>query len=461
MCTAVAAPRELALEPEILQQLDPGVREEITSRAIACRTLAENVRSCAEVGAFLHANGFADRAVPWYALAAEREPGQFAWWYYLGVSADTAGDVQRAEEAYRKALECDDGYVPLLLRLGDLLSRTGRFEESLSFYDTVLQRFPAMAEAHYGKGRMLEELGDPEGAREAFQKACELFPAYGSAHFALARLLRDSSPTEAQQHLAAYRKYQRTRPGLRDHYMVELDRFAAGTRAVLQRLQEAVALGENGRLEESVRVHKEVLAQAPSLMQTYANLIILYSRMGQYEETDAIYRKGLAVSSDSDALHYNYGVALLQQQRLEEADKAFHEAVQINPFNAQAWVNLGQLAERRGDLQEAEACYRRAIEAQADFRQASFHLARVKIARSDLEGAREILLSIVDPEDEESARYWFALAAVSVRQGRIQDAWEEAERARELARRYDQKELLSAIERDLQRLPTAQEHTPR
>ncbi|GAB4234621.1 MAG: hypothetical protein Kow00109_07650 [Acidobacteriota bacterium] len=450
-----AQPDLPTLDDRLLESLEPGVRRRIEVQLADLRTGPRQSVLLAEVGMLLHANGHPEAAVPWYRAAAEAAPREFAWRYYEALAAEAAGDAAAAEAAYQRARELRPDYPPLLLRLADLLARRGAWEAALELYETVSARFPEFAPAHYGRGKALEALGHTEEARKAFATACRLYPSYGAAHYALARLLRSTAPGEAQQHLAAYQQYRLVRPGFADPYEEEVARRKAGVHAALEHLREAITLGEAGRIEESIRLHEKVIAEAPELIEPYVNLLILYGKSGRFDEAAATYRRALGVSADSDDLHYNFGVVLLQQERFAEAEAAFREALQINPLRADAWVNLGQIAERRGDTAAAEDAYRKARNADPKFRLARYHLARLAAARGELDTARRELEAILEPEDAETARYYYALAAVQVRLGRLEAARDLTLRARDLAERYGQKELLDAIGRDLAKLEAA------
>lgn len=443
------------VDNQLLDRLEPAVRQRIQRHLGELRDQPRQSVLLAEIGMLLHANGHPSAALPWYRAAAEAAPREFAWRYYEALAAEAAGDTEAAEAAYRRARELRSDYPPLLLRLADLLARRGAWAEALELYEAVSRRFPDFAPAHYGRGKALEALGRSDEAREAFATACRLFPRYGAAHYALARLLRSTDPEEARRHLETYRQFRLVRPGFSDPYEAELTRRKAGVHAALEHLREAITLGESGHLEESIRLHEEVMREAPDLIQPYVNLIILYGKSGRFEEAAATYRRALEVSPDSDELHYNYGVVLLQQGRLDEAEAAFREALQVNPLRADAWVNLGQIAERRGDAGSAEEAYRKARNADSNFRLARYHLARLAAARGDLSLARRELEQILTPEDAEAARYYYALAAVQVRLGQLEVARDLTLRARELAEQFRQDDLLEAIRRDLAKLEAA------
>src|SRR5256885_1250343 len=96
---------------------------------------------------------------------------------------------------------------------------------------------------------------------------------------------------------------------------------------------------------------------------------------------------------------------------------SFRNTLEIDPRHAGAHNNLGYLLERQGKSAEAAAEYRKAIENKPGDRQAHFNLGRVLVnQRQYEEGIRE-LTKILEPEDENTPRYVYALGAALARSG--------------------------------------------
>ena len=72
----------------------------------------------------------------------------------------------------------------------------GQRLESQPLYETVIEKNAAIAQAHYGLGRIKAAAGEQAAAAAHFRKAIELFPEYGSAHYALGMALRDLGQVE-------------------------------------------------------------------------------------------------------------------------------------------------------------------------------------------------------------------------------------------------------------------------
>jgi tetratricopeptide (TPR) repeat protein len=119
---------------------------------------------------------------------------------------DEAG-LDRAEAAYRRAIELDPSLANAFTNLGNLLYRRQRFDEAQNLYVRALQVDPEQPEAFYNLGFLLYDRGDVQGAVLNFRRALRSDPAFADAHFNLAMALTDLSELdEARHHWQTYLK---------------------------------------------------------------------------------------------------------------------------------------------------------------------------------------------------------------------------------------------------------------
>ncbi len=99
-----------------------------------------------------------------YERALALDPAHLAARINLGRLLHEAGDAPRAEKTYRDGLE---RYVkdPLLyFNLGVLLAAAGRLEEAIAAYRSALHEDPRFADCHYNLALAYEAAGNPRGA---------------------------------------------------------------------------------------------------------------------------------------------------------------------------------------------------------------------------------------------------------------------------------------------------------
>lgn len=112
---------------------------------------------------------------------------------------------ERAEAAYRRAIELDPSLSNAFTNLGNLMHRAGRTQEAESFYLRALQVDPDQPEAFYNLGFLLFDRGDAKAAVLNFRRAIRSDPSFADAHFNLAMALSDLGQLdEARQHWQTY-----------------------------------------------------------------------------------------------------------------------------------------------------------------------------------------------------------------------------------------------------------------
>ncbi len=191
------------------------------------------------------------------------------------------------------------------------------------------------------------------------------------------------------------------------------------------------------------------------MVQAHINLIELYGRLGQFQKAEEHFRAAARLEPGSVETYYNYGVLLLSVQRYEQAEGAFRTATEINPFHAAAHNNIGYLLERQGKLAEATAEYRKAIDNRPGDRQAHFNLGRLLVNQHAYREGIQELQGTIEPEDENTPRYIYALGAAFARSGDHQNALRYIRQARDGAVARRQSGLVDSIERDLHTLETS------
>ena len=119
-------------DPADLESMDLSVREqlmELKSRVQLC--LEEG---CADedlgstvgtLGAWFQAYQLRDRAALLYREAARLDPGEPKWYYYIGIIAASQERSEEAITAFTKASESMADHLPLMVRMGKELAKSG------------------------------------------------------------------------------------------------------------------------------------------------------------------------------------------------------------------------------------------------------------------------------------------------------------------------------------------------
>jgi tetratricopeptide (TPR) repeat protein len=179
--------------------------------------------------------------------------------------AELLVEAKRFDEAWmaaRRALQCDERFVPALVALVKTSRAQGRDELADSILEQAMQIDPRVAELHYLRGQKLQS--EPGGLREAmaaYERAVELRPDYAEAQMAL-----------GIQHLAG------------GNYRAALSHFQAAERVVPTLPAVHVNLGDayraNKKWAEAQHAYRRALELQPKLPEAHYGLGLLFFTAG-------------------------------------------------------------------------------------------------------------------------------------------------------------------------------------
>jgi tetratricopeptide (TPR) repeat protein len=438
--------------PEKLPQLDAGNFDE--SIRIRVREAYERVEAAPDDAArngdlamLLQAHSQFESAEAFYRRAQRQAPSALNWTYYLGVVQQRQGKHEDAAANFRAALRTDPSYGPARLRLAESLLALRQLDEAGELYESVVERNPDIAEAHYGLGRVLAAKGDAAAAVKPLERACELGPRYGAAHYALALAYRDLGKSEkAEQHLALYEQDRSGGAAPSDPLLEEVAGLEAGAYVYLMR---GIDFEKAGQMADAIAAHEKAIELDPELVRARMNLVILYGRLGNFDKANEHYQAALRTGPPHAELYYNFGVLAVNSNRIPEAKAAFAEVLKLDPRHPFAHNNLGYLLEAEGRREQAERHYRLAIEYRPNYHVARFHLGRLLAEQGLLREAIAEFQQTLQPIDEQTPQFLYALAATHEKLGERAKTVEYGRRAQELAVEMGQAQLAEKIERDL------------
>jgi tetratricopeptide (TPR) repeat protein len=129
---------------------------------------------------------------------------------------------------------------------------------------------------------------------------------------------------------------------------------------IAQRLAQASALRESGKVPEAIAAYRAVLAEAPNLPDSWFNLGWLLRRAGDPNAAIAAYDRALSLKvSGPEEVLLNKGV-IFADDLLDptKAQEAYRAALAINPRYEHARLNLANTLEDLGDREGAASEYR-------------------------------------------------------------------------------------------------------
>lgn len=136
---------------------------------------------------------------------------------------------------------------------------------------------------------------------------------------------------------------------------------AQSTATHAARERRALALINQGKLEEAEAIYRELIAARTRNPITYLNLSIIFGRQGRFSEMIEPLGIGAKLDPNNADIHTNLGTAHKEQGDLESAISAYTEAINIKPDHELACYNLGVLLHEKGDPASAIEAYKNAI----------------------------------------------------------------------------------------------------
>jgi tetratricopeptide (TPR) repeat protein len=146
-----------------------------------------------------------------------------------------------------------------------------------------------------------------------------------------------------------------------------------------------------GDADSAIASYERALAIQPGYVNAEYNLANVLMDKGRFDEAVKYFSAAAAATPDSADVQNNLGVALAGQGKTDEAIAAFTRALAIDPQSAFAERNLGDALDTAGRSGEALAHLRRAVE--LDPKDATLHyaLGRALYERHDYAGAVDAL----------------------------------------------------------------------
>ena len=103
-------------------------------------------------------------------------------YYRAGCDSVTSGDIDKAEEYFRKSIKLNPKNNDSHTNLAVILAKQNRTKEAKRHFQKALEIDNSKADAHCNIGNILEKMGDSEGAIKAYKKALEIDKNQIQAH---------------------------------------------------------------------------------------------------------------------------------------------------------------------------------------------------------------------------------------------------------------------------------------
>jgi len=254
-----------------------------------------------------------------------------------------SGQLQKAEEIYRKILEINPDHSDSLHLLGVIANQAGNNDMAVKLIGRAIEINPKEAIYYNNIGNAFIAQGNPEQGIISYQKALELKPDFAEALVSMGSAYNElGRPDEA---ISCFQKALQFKQDFADAYY-----------------NMGIALKEQNKIDEAIICYQKSLELNPGFNDAYYNLGAIYKNQGRLDESAFCYRKVLELSPSSAKVYYNLGIVLQEQDRLDDAITCYQKAVQLKPDHEKAYNNMGTSFKEQGRLDKAISCYRKSLQ---------------------------------------------------------------------------------------------------
>ena len=294
----------------------------------------------------------------------------------LSIFALTGAGLARTSRRWPRGGQIAAAAALLVILAGLSWAQSGRYRDSLTLYQAILEKNPTCWLAHNNLATTLTESGRMGEAIPHLEKALALRPDYALAenNFGDA-LYRLGRPQEAVPH---FEKAVRLEPGfyqahnnlgsallVTDRLTESLSEFELAVK-LQPTYAEAehslgVALARLNRTAEAIPHFDRALRLRPNFAEAELSWAIALMLSHPFAEAGPHFERAVALDPDSLEIRSTYGRALMRAGRFEEAIPQFEHLLQLNPAIAEEQMNLALVFRQLGRKEQAAAHYLEAI----------------------------------------------------------------------------------------------------
>ncbi len=307
-------------------------------------------------GQILVRRGKPEEAVKVLETVVTAEPENATGEFQLGVALAGAGNLARAEEAWRKAAKLRPDLPGPQQALAELAIRKDDVDLLMNSAEALIQTNPKLATGYTLRavGRIAKR--DFAGAEMDLNTALSLAP---------------DDPTPYTR-MGALRDREKRYPEAEKYYEQALTKNPNFIEALHGLVR--VELEQNQGAKALARVQQQI-AKSPSNSEFQVLLARLYADQHELPEAEGALEK--ATTLDPNNLEGFLLLAQVQAQRgsFDRAVQSYQQSIQQHPKDVRPYVLLGMLEESQKDLPKARELYEKALQVQPNNPVAANNLA--------------------------------------------------------------------------------------
>ncbi|MGQ0722372.1 MAG: tetratricopeptide repeat protein [Candidatus Eiseniibacteriota bacterium] len=338
---------------------DPEVAALLDSLTAAARRQPRDGEARGTLGLAYAANGLRESAAVTFDQATALAPAEPRWWYHAALARAELGDLTAAAARMDSVVSRTEDYAPAWWRRGEWAQAAGdldRAEESFRRAAEILPDHPA---GWIGLARIRLQREDAAGAAKLLEEllAREPLPTFlpyihqllGTAY------ARGGNAEAAKVHLALGLS---GRPPWSDRWAKEIDDYRV---SVSEKVRAAIKASRSERHEEVLAILEPLRATASDDARVLEPLGVAYFHLGRIPEAKRAFDELIAQDPDNAFAWAHLSHVHEAMDAPAEALRAARRAVELNPRIARTHRRLADVLQRLGRFDDALASYDEAI----------------------------------------------------------------------------------------------------
>ncbi|MCB9853504.1 MAG: tetratricopeptide repeat protein [Phycisphaerales bacterium] len=379
--------------PPNVRECEPGIADALT-KGLANAAKRQSDAGFGLVGQVSYVLQDFDAARAYLTLAAEANPREGRWPYYLGAVAQDIGSTEVAIEQLERALKLNADLAMAHARLGQLFLDSGDLDAAWKHAERYARMMTRDSLGYVLLGRIMIERADAAEAVRYLEAAVDKSPSdFQAVHYLGKAYLKLGQMDEAQERL----QFASTLPkgnwfNSRDPLWAEaLD--ASGSSMGLVRQLEAILATR--QWEDMASLMERIIELRAGDFKMMANLADVYRKLGRYDDAHRMLDQAQRIEPTLSELHSKRAALFLAEQkypealaaadlaiagagsdvqpwsvrgralfilkRYAEAEVALRKVVELNGADAQGWHLLGVSLHALGRADEAADCFHRVL----------------------------------------------------------------------------------------------------
>jgi len=393
----------------------------------------------------LDVHDFKQEAIICYKQAAELSTSEFRWPYFTAIIYSEMG----ASEAliwFEHSSKIKPEYAPLHVLHGRALYDAGLEEPAMNAYLRAINIDSTASHAYLGIAKIYFYQMDIESSRTHLEKALKFNPQNGEAYALLAQVYRRlGDPEKAEKALQLKDRLPKVTP-FPDPVYGEIVREGISAAWYQERGQSYM---KKGLYEDAIQEFQSVLKLRPDA-EDHNNLGLSFQRIGKYDQAILHLRESIALNPQKIEANINLATALFESGQVNEAIAYMKRAQRMDPDFRNISLMLGTIYMRSGHTKNAITEYESGLIKDPEDIHLAVQLAWVLATSSkkslrDGDKAIRLVKYICEKTNYLVPEMLDVLASAYAETRQFDQALETAQRAYQLAKTYNRKDLMDQI----------------